>query len=307
MAEKNAFNSINKDSMDINELASLNDDISPELIDQLQQKLTQDAQSMGEEKASKISPNFDVNDDTTLFEEPQVNETNTQEPQKPEHASEKKGFNLDKNFDDNFIKKYKAKLNKQQETGGKDKKEEPEDTISSAAFSSTIDNSENIEQITKGNISERAITQETVTSADESNSAGDSSTTDANASTEPVPDNISVNEMQAKIDELQQQIATKDEQIKQLEAGEAAENGGITFREFLTLYFRPDGNTYRLAEGRKIYSNSDCTQDYELDASNYTFSTTITLPFEGLNVQMLLTSDGQVVWSPDPYFERIDS
>ena len=47
MAEKNAFNSINKDSMDINELASLNDDISPELIDQLQQKLTQDAQSMG--------------------------------------------------------------------------------------------------------------------------------------------------------------------------------------------------------------------------------------------------------------------
>ena len=160
MAEKNAFNSINKDSMDINELASLNDDISPELIDQLQQKLTQDAQSMGEEKASKISPNFDVNDDTTLFEEPQVNETNTQEPQKPEHTSEKKGFNLDKNFDDNFIKKYKAKLNKQQETGGKDKKEEPEDTISSTAFSSTIDNSENIEQITKGNISERAITQE---------------------------------------------------------------------------------------------------------------------------------------------------
>ena len=160
MAEKNAFNSINKDSMDINELASLNDDISPELIDQLQQKLTQDAQSMGEEKASKISPNFDVNDDTTLFEEPQVNETNIQEPQKPEHTSEKKGFNLDKNIDDNFIKKYKAKLNKQQETGGKDKKEEPEDTISSAAFSSTIDNSENIEQITKGNISERAITQE---------------------------------------------------------------------------------------------------------------------------------------------------
>ena len=95
MAEKNAFNSINKDSMDINELASLNDDISPELIDQLQQKLTQDAQSMGEEKASKISPNFDVNDDTTLFEEPQVNETNTQEPQKPEHTSEKKGFNLE--------------------------------------------------------------------------------------------------------------------------------------------------------------------------------------------------------------------
>lgn len=154
---------------------------------------------------------------------------------------------------------------------------------------------------------EPQATQETTSSADESTSVEESSETDANASTEPVPDNISVNEMQAKIDELQQQIADKDEQIKQLEAGEAAENGGITFREFLTLYFRPDGNTYRLAEGRKLYSNSDCTQDYELEASNYTFSTTVTLPFEGLNVQMLLTSDGQVVWSPDPYFERIDS
>lgn len=154
---------------------------------------------------------------------------------------------------------------------------------------------------------EPQATQETTSSADESTSAEESSETDANASSEPVPDNVSVNEMQAKIDELQQQIADKDEQIKQLEAGEAAENGGITFREFLTLYFRPDGNTYRLAEGRKLYSNSDCTQDYELEASNYTFSTTVTLPFEGLNVQMLLTSDGQVVWSPDPYFERIDS
>ena len=151
-------------------------------------------------------------------------------------------------------------------------------------------------------------TQETTTSANESTSAEESSDNDANASTEPNTTNTSdVSEMQAKIDELQQQLASKDEQIKQLEAGEASENGGITFHEFLTLYFRPDGNTYRLAEGRKLYSNSDCTQDYELDASNYTFSTTITLPFEGLNVQMLLTSGGQVVWSPDPYFERIDS
>ena len=36
MAGKNVFN--DKDSMDISELASLNGDISPELIEQLQQK-----------------------------------------------------------------------------------------------------------------------------------------------------------------------------------------------------------------------------------------------------------------------------
>ena len=57
---------------------------------------------------------------------------------------------------------------------------------------------------------EPQATQETASSADESTSAEESSGTDANASTEPVPDNISVNEMQAKIDELQQQIADKD-------------------------------------------------------------------------------------------------
>ena len=40
MADKNVYNE--KDSMDINELASLNDDISPDLIDQLQAKLSND-------------------------------------------------------------------------------------------------------------------------------------------------------------------------------------------------------------------------------------------------------------------------
>ena len=158
MADKNIFN--DKDSIDINELASLNDDISPELIDQLQQKLSQDAQSLNaKNKAEKIKPDFNVNDDATLFEEPSSAKEETESPAANvplPQPHQKKEFNLDKNFDDNFIKKYKARLNKQKEAGAKDKQEEAENTISSAAFSDTTD--ESIEQVTNGNISERKLT-----------------------------------------------------------------------------------------------------------------------------------------------------
>lgn len=162
MAGNNAYNSTNsKDSIDINELASLNDDISPELIDQLQQKLSENAQSMDNKPETNVKPAFDVNDDTTLFEEPAAktdSTSNTSEgaEEKPAPAPEKKGFNLDKNFDDNFIKKYKAKLNKQKDLKN-GKKEEAESSISSSAF---FDMGENIEQISNGNITEKAITQD---------------------------------------------------------------------------------------------------------------------------------------------------
>ena len=116
MAGKNVFN--DKDSMDISELASLNGDISPELIEQLQQKLTQEAQTLNGEEPTP--PAFNENDDTTLFEEtlPQnVDKPLTEIPQEqkqtksetPEAPDKKKDLKLDKNFDDNFIKKYKAK------------------------------------------------------------------------------------------------------------------------------------------------------------------------------------------------------
>ncbi len=157
MADKNIFN--DKDSIDINELASLNDDISPELIDQLQQKLSQDAKSLNNTNSSKINTNFNVNDDTTLFEEPvnQQEKAETSENSQEPRQHVKKEFNLDKNFDDNFIKKYKARLNKQKEAGAKDSKQaEAENTISSAAFSDNTE--ENIEQVSNGNISERAFT-----------------------------------------------------------------------------------------------------------------------------------------------------
>lgn len=133
-----------EDSMDINELVSLDQDISPELIEQLQQKLTQ---NLSEDTAK--APVFNENDDTTLFEEPKETETNIAEPAKePKEA---------KSFDDNFIKKYKAKLNKQQVS---DVKPDEDHTISNAAFSGIEDIAPPIEQVSNGNITEKAITQE---------------------------------------------------------------------------------------------------------------------------------------------------
>ena len=162
---------------------------------------------------------------------------------------------------------------------------------------------------------EPQATQETTASADKSNSAEDSSTTDANASKEPVPNNISVNEMQAKIDEMQQQIADKDasitdlnNQVSELQNG-VETKGGLTFQEFLDLYFWSDGNTYRFLPDRKLYSDYSCTKEYELNSSDYTFRCNYGLPLKldnGLTINMVMTTDGQVLWSPDPYFERID-
>lgn len=161
MAGKNVFN--DKDSMDISELASLNDDISPELIEQLQQKLTQDAQNLsGSNNAAKISQNIDTSDDAALFEEPSqtvpATDTAAQAESTPLPQNKKKDIKLDENFDDNFIKKYKAKLNKQQDAS-KDTSE-AESSISSAAFAETPDESADIEKVSNGNITERKLTPE---------------------------------------------------------------------------------------------------------------------------------------------------
>lgn len=151
MADKNVYNE--KDSMDINELASLNDDISPDLIDQLQAKLSNDAISFSEEDNASNTP-ANPKDDATLFEE-------TEDQEKPKSDVKKIEVNLDKKFDDNFIKKYKAKLNKQQEAVNKDSKKVAETHISSAAFSdnTTAEDNKDIEEISKGNIKERKFSK----------------------------------------------------------------------------------------------------------------------------------------------------
>lgn len=99
MAEDNTVrNSIYNanDSLDINELASLNDDISTEFIEQLQNQVAQNASQF-------TGKPVNTGDDSELFEEVSAGNSN---------GIPKVSF--DENIDDNFIKKYKAKINKQQ-------------------------------------------------------------------------------------------------------------------------------------------------------------------------------------------------
>ena len=160
----NVFN--DKDSMDITELASLNDDISPELIEQLQQKIAKEAENLSEPE----KPAFNAADDTTLFEEPSANppqESPTQQAETSEAANEapkpqptvKKEIQLDKNFDDNFIKKYKAKLNKQRQESKDGTADKAAESISDSVFGVGAED-EDINKISKGNIKEKALTKE---------------------------------------------------------------------------------------------------------------------------------------------------
>lgn len=99
MAENNSQKDVYSanDPFDINELASLNDDISTEFIEQLQSQLTQNVTDLN------------GSTDAALFEEVDAStEAVVEKYNKPIKV------NFDDSFDDNFIKKYKAKLNKQQ-------------------------------------------------------------------------------------------------------------------------------------------------------------------------------------------------
>lgn len=145
MSGNNMFSE--RDTMDINELASLNGDISPELIEQLSQKISQNVKE------------FNANDDATLFEE--VNENNTQEVPTT-------------NFEDKFLKKFQQKNSPTQESNNENNIADniDESTISSDAFGDiedthsdsveeTIEQKETpIEQVTNGKITEKEITPE---------------------------------------------------------------------------------------------------------------------------------------------------
>ena len=108
MAESDRTNNIsNEDTLDINELAALNNDISDDFISQLQDQVSKNAQEFA-----------NPNDDSNLFEEvPQQNNTQPKETELPSVSTErepKSSTTLNSDLDDNFIKKYKAKLMKQQ-------------------------------------------------------------------------------------------------------------------------------------------------------------------------------------------------
>ena len=153
------------DSLDINELASLNDDITPEFIEQLQNKIS-------------LSVETDK-PDSGLFEEiPRI--------KKEEETGTKPQANLtiNENIDDNFMLKYNAKMNKQkmglieaqkeqtnQEISQQEKEQEnitQEQALTNTPQkientpSQTNVNSEKIESLSGGNIVEKPVINEQI-------------------------------------------------------------------------------------------------------------------------------------------------
>ena len=98
------------DPLDINELASLNDDISVDFIEQLQNQVALNASQF------TGKPVNSEKDDTELFEEVS-SETSKDTPK----------ATFDDSIDDNFIKKYKAKINKQHQADKAAKEEAKEE------------------------------------------------------------------------------------------------------------------------------------------------------------------------------------
>ena len=159
--QNNNFYSEN-DALDINELASLNEDISAEFIEQLQNKVSQSASGFKQK----------TSDDTQLFEE--VN-TSTDTKVVDTQAFEEQ-------FNDNFIKKYKAKLNKQEKDGtkqedtlqqenkdsnvdndkSKNKAKSQNNTLTNSEVKEPINTPQEIENLTSGNIIEKPIQEEQV-------------------------------------------------------------------------------------------------------------------------------------------------
>lgn len=148
------------DTLDINELASLNDDISPEFIEQLQNKVAQNASEFTGRSVDSLT------DDSNLFEEVQKQDS------KPALR-----INIDENIDDNFIKKYKAKLNKQQvdlNNQSEDKKkkatdskttDEEQELINSSQIEASNDTStqkKEIKELSGGNIVEKPVKKEQI-------------------------------------------------------------------------------------------------------------------------------------------------
>lgn len=165
-SKKNIYNA--NDTLDINELASLNDDISPEFIEQLQNKVAQDASEFTGKPILSDNDTDISTEDSELFEESQAEKEN---PTSEKKENKENKLNLNLNIDDNFIKKYKAKLNKQEITPqeetsnvskSSDTKNEDEienlDAPSLAQLHlSNKDENTDINKLTKGNIVERPI------------------------------------------------------------------------------------------------------------------------------------------------------
>ena len=138
------------DPLDINELAALNDDISAEFIEQLQNQISQNAGLTEKAKDQDI---------TTIFEEVNnKNETKNLDTDKEDTQENNTAAKLDENIDDNFIKKYKAKIEKEENPTVEETKNIGNKTNIPTIDINTQVNNDEIETLTNGNIVERPAT-----------------------------------------------------------------------------------------------------------------------------------------------------
>lgn len=155
-----AGNYSNQDSFDIKELATLNEDISVDFLEQLQNQVAQSASEFKGESSDgdlfeEVTPQQEMpavnqNEDSAIIQNAETlsKPINNKEKQIETNAPK---TNIDDSLDDNFIKKYKAKLNKQK--GVENIESEP---------APTTENNVNIEDLTAGNIIEKPIVQEQI-------------------------------------------------------------------------------------------------------------------------------------------------
>ena len=157
------------DPLDINELAALNDDISAEFIEQLQNQITQN---------SNLISNKPETDVTTLFEEVDKKGENSDANNSNSAIKKDSALKMDDSIDDNFIKKYKAKIEKQKraqfekeeedaknaELEKKKKKDSSKQASEQAPKTPEVPafQSNEIETLTNGNIVEKPITKEQI-------------------------------------------------------------------------------------------------------------------------------------------------
>ncbi len=142
------------DPLDINELASLNDDISTEFIEQLQNQIAQNASNF------TGKPILTENNDAELFEEIQKNDTETKEDNSLE-TNKKQAENIEEN---------NQTLSNEVETSQNNVVKEPEENIKKTKKTSKKETSEpkqatnenEIQNLTSGNIIEKPITQEQI-------------------------------------------------------------------------------------------------------------------------------------------------
>lgn len=142
------------DPLDINELASLNDDISAEFIEQLQNKIAQNASSF------TGKPILTENNDAELFEEIQKNDAEI----KDDSSQDTKKEQTENNEEEKPVLSNEVEINQDNVA------EEPKKNIEKTKKSSKKEISEpiqtetenEIQNLTSGNIIEKPITQEQI-------------------------------------------------------------------------------------------------------------------------------------------------